>query len=1122
MKILKSKLSIPEPVSYIINRRRLSEKILENKKARLFLLVAPAGYGKSTVAQQVLSTLSGLRKGWYYLESQDAEPRRFMLYLLEILSSAVTSLKSSRLREKLINDKAKPIEIAEDLCFLFQEYKGPSVWLVLDNWEAVDYQNDIKIIASTLISHTNNNLKLVFNSRVKPSFKFRKLQESGKALVLNKSELAFNFPEFIEAFERRVKNPIDEQELEKIWKITSGWCVNLGLILEMLHRRGSKKSSNILAEMKDSESLSDYLREELFQELPAEFLDFITKCSVLDIISPSSCKSLFQNDEIVKRNIKALDKSSIPLFALPEKDSYRLHPIIRQEANRLLRDRASSDELDGLYSMAAKYFVDNGAIMEALELLMDYKDYDSSLSLIEKEWYKIIDLNGLPQVEQWLKQFPEEMQMRPLYIRTMTNLLCIFGYNQDLVDFLGDRLNPDNFEKGDPILCNLWVRYNWAKLHTIDQPQYEAIKNDWESLNAQKGPFPESTLSGVELTLSCGAYNELRLELALEHNHNSLEFIGKDSETYRISVLDNDALFLHMLGRSFESIEILEKNIRMGDKIGVLNGRAHRLISIGWIYGSIGEYEKAIEKIDEGMETMYKYDLHNVRDHMYADRYAGQALWHLGEKEEAIRKLENSYKYAKNHNQKEAIVTGLLIEYYTMLDGRPRTIIDLSQIPDIGVISSTRLLYLTHRAYQSIMENDLEGAPLFIDELRSISDKCDLLPWRATSDLFYAYWADVSGKIDLSKKYLKSGLEILEKINWSSYQMSNNLLNVFIYIKSLRYGLYPSRAHKIAKNVNDYHLAKALINEISGGNCNEDELKNLFEAAIDSKIRGLVKLADDIKSNGNGPNQALAQKYLDVIKQESLPPLIVRTFGGFSIISNNEPVKFNRRNSKLLCQLLLIDYPKSIHEEVLIEHLWPESDPSKSRANLQTCAKDLRKALDPFYEPRGESYLKYDDHHYRLILPEESVIDFMEFMKSAGNNIKHIEITNLTVTQVKDFRNALKIYRGEFLPHERYEPYTLELREHLQKRYFEMVLIYADWLITNNQFGTAIELIENGLRFDQFWTEGVQKLMEARAKNGELFKALKVYKNYEKRLHDELGLPPDEDMKQYFDRLANN
>ena len=58
------------------------------------------------------------------------------------------------------------------------------------------------------------------------------------------------------------------------------------------------------------------------------------------------------------------------------------------------------------------------------------------------------------------------------------------------------------------------------------------------------------------------------------------------------------------------------------------------------------------------------------------------------------------------------------------------------------------------------------------------------------------------------------------------------------------------------------------------------------------------------------------------------------------------------------------------------------------------------------------------------------------------------------------------------------------------------------------------------MKLDPLWGEGVEEMMRARAGNGELCRALRVYREYERRLRDALDLPPDLEMKRLFENLT--
>ena len=77
--LLATKLEVPLVGSRIVARRRLTEKINEGIKKRATLLVAPTGYGKTTLIVEWLSglVLPDQRTVWLTIDSYDNEPYRF-------------------------------------------------------------------------------------------------------------------------------------------------------------------------------------------------------------------------------------------------------------------------------------------------------------------------------------------------------------------------------------------------------------------------------------------------------------------------------------------------------------------------------------------------------------------------------------------------------------------------------------------------------------------------------------------------------------------------------------------------------------------------------------------------------------------------------------------------------------------------------------------------------------------------------------------------------------------------------------------------------------------------------------------------------------------------------------
>ena len=210
-----------------------------------------------------------------------------------------------------------------------------------------------------------------------------------------------------------------------------------------------------------------------------------------------------------------------------------------------------------------------------------------------------------------------------------------------------------------------------------------------------------------------------------------------------------------------------------------------------------------------------------------------------------------------------------------------------------------------------------------------------------------------------------------------------------------------------------------------------------------------------------------------------------------------------------------------MHEEELIEYLWPETDRDKGRSNLRTAVKDLRKALDPYAVPRGQSYVVYDEQHYGLELPTDSRIDFViftELIRKCIQNESSISIS--TDDRIAEFRSALETYRGPLLPMLPYESFVVELRERLQALLQKGSLKLAELLVETKQLEEAASVVERAMEYDRLWTDGVRTLLQIYVMRDEILKAMRVYRDYENRLQNELGLLPEENMRDYFNEIV--
>jgi DNA-binding SARP family transcriptional activator len=187
----------------------------------------------------------------------------------------------------------------------------------------------------------------------------------------------------------------------------------------------------------------------------------------------------------------------------------------------------------------------------------------------------------------------------------------------------------------------------------------------------------------------------------------------------------------------------------------------------------------------------------------------------------------------------------------------------------------------------------------------------------------------------------------------------------------------------------------------------------------------------------------------------------------------------------------------------------------------KSCVRDLRRTLDRYYQLRGPSYIAFQDEQYSLALSIGSNFDALTFQtelkRIKGRLVQRKKLGNRSLDSL---RRPLALFSGPYLPEQRFAEFAVDLREQLNRDLLYAIFVYAQSLADAKRIDEAITALERGVVIDPLWGEGVQMLMTLRARAGELCRGLRSFRDYEKRLRDELGVKPDREMRATFQRLV--
>jgi LuxR family transcriptional regulator, maltose regulon positive regulatory protein len=227
-------------------------------------------------------------------------------------------------------------------------------------------------------------------------------------------------------------------------------------------------------------------------------------------------------------------------------------------------------------------------------------------------------------------------------------------------------------------------------------------------------------------------------------------------------------------------------------------------------------------------------------------------------------------------------------------------------------------------------------------------------------------------------------------------------------------------------------------------------------------------------------------------------PIKILTLGQFRILVNDETLAFARKMPKKPLQLLKalialggIDVP----ERELADSLWPEEGGDLAVSACETTLVRLRRLLR---DPRA--ILQRGGN---LTLNRETVwVDALALAPSCGQKA----LTGQSARQ--SLASVIALYRGDFLPHDTDEPWSISPRERFRACFVRTLAEVGRQREEEGRIEQAISLYRRGMETDPLAEDFHRGLMRCHGVRQEYAEALGVHLRLRKVLNTTLGIPP--------------
>ncbi len=294
---------------------------------------------------------------------------------------------------------------------------------------------------------------------------------------------------------------------------------------------------------------------------------------------------------------------------------------------------------------------------------------------------------------------------------------------------------------------------------------------------------------------------------------------------------------------------------------------------------------------------------------------------------------------------------------------------------------------------------------------------------------------------------------------------------------------------------------------------------------IQDKLSEGIREIQWLAKHGKTRIRTLARNLLKERAVLKIEPLKIQCFQKFLVWTGNTetPVPdsaWRVTRAKSIFKYLLINRRTPIHKEVLVDVFWPESNLSSGMSKLYNALGHIRNALRSQRDNRhNNSYIVCHDHHYTLILPEGSEVDY-DLLDNLMQQSKIAMSNGDLFLAEKLFQKASAIFKGEFLPEDLYEDYTVSVRNGLNIRFVDWGHQLATKLLNGGFNQNAQDIAEDILNRDPANEGAVTVLMKALYEKGQRSLLLETFRQYQEYLRTNLDTEPGSYLFRLCDQLV--
>ncbi|NTU78704.1 MAG: hypothetical protein HGA45_04760 [Chloroflexales bacterium] len=432
--LVPTKLAPPQPRSLWVERGRLLARLVPNAHTRLTVVIAPPGFGKSTLVAQWLSERmkdEGRRMkpgrapdagpssfnphpssfAWLTLDEHDQHGLRFLAYVAGALERVYPQPLAHTL-PLLTAQEPPPLYLALQALLVDLSALPSGITLILDDYHTVRSE-EIHQAVAYLLRYLPPACHIVILSRVDPPLPLERLRAEQQLIELRANDLCFT-PDETDALLTRLLGHAPSAALSaSLQQETEGWAIALQLAALAHQEADASRPITGIAQRQ----VAPYLAEELFDRQPAPIQEALMALAVPEQFCAGLCAALLgAPDDLIRAEERINRLLHANLLVIPldgEGRWHRFHRLFRDLLLRRQRLQMTPEAITVLGLRAARWLEAEGLFEEAVRHYLAAGAETSAAEVVERLLLPTLgrDQRALPP-DAWLGLLPATLVAR--------------------------------------------------------------------------------------------------------------------------------------------------------------------------------------------------------------------------------------------------------------------------------------------------------------------------------------------------------------------------------------------------------------------------------------------------------------------------------------------------------------------------------------------------------------------------------------------------------------------------------------------------------------------------------------------------------------------------------------